>query len=153
MKTIRHTGIVVNDLEKSLHFYGKLLDLRIKTNTQESGSFIATILGIPGASIRTVKMSTATGSTVLELIKFDFSSAKNDRKLEIYSCGPTHVAFEVENIDLVYEKLIKEKVVFLSMPQINLEATAKVVFCRDPDGTFIELVEILQRPLREQSHV
>ena len=46
MKAVRHFGIVVQDMERALHFYRDLLGLRIKRDMQEEGEFIDTILGL-----------------------------------------------------------------------------------------------------------
>ena len=37
MKTIRHFGIVVSDIEKSIHFYKDFLGLKIQKDMLEQG--------------------------------------------------------------------------------------------------------------------
>jgi hypothetical protein len=42
-----------------------------------------------------------------------------------------------------YNRLKDEGVSFNSPPQLSPDGYAKVTFCRAPEGTFIELVEVL----------
>ena len=61
---IRHTGIVVSDIDKALHFYNKLLGFEIVKDMWESGEFIDNILGFQKVKVRTVKM--AAGNSLVE---------------------------------------------------------------------------------------
>ena len=40
VKEIRHTGIVVSDIDKSIHFYGDLLGFKVCKDMIESGDYI-----------------------------------------------------------------------------------------------------------------
>ena len=42
IKDIRHTGIVVFDLDRSMHFYMEKLGFKVLKRMNESGSFIDT---------------------------------------------------------------------------------------------------------------
>ncbi|MBI3088771.1 MAG: VOC family protein, partial [Candidatus Colwellbacteria bacterium] len=59
--------------------------------------------------------------------------------------GCTHVAFTVANLDKEYKRLTEAGIVFNSPPQLPPDGYAKVAFCKDPDGTLIELVEVLEK--------
>ena len=52
---VRHTGIVVQDLEKAVSFYEKL-GFELWKREIESGSFLDQLVGIPEAKIETAKM-------------------------------------------------------------------------------------------------
>jgi len=56
----------------------------------------------------------------------------------------SHIALAVKDIDGEYERLRKEAVVFMSNPVLSPDGYAKVAFCRAPEGTFVELVEVIQ---------
>ena len=141
IKSIRHTGIVADDLAASLHFYGDLLGFKITKKMEESGVFIDTILSLPNVSVTTVKMAAPDGS-LIELLKFHSHSRKmNSRK--ICDIGITHMALEVNALDDVYERLKDEGIVFTAPPQVSPDGYAKVTFCSAPEGTSIELVEVL----------
>ncbi len=130
MKTIRHCGIVVSDMEKSLHFYRDILGLKIKVDALEEGEFIDTILGMQKVKVRTVKMAADEGDSLVELL-FYHSQPK----------GASHTAFTVENLDNEYKKLKDQGVKFISEPQVSPNGKAKVALCYDPDGVPVELVE------------
>lgn len=142
MKAMRHLGIVVSDIEKSLHFYRDILGLQIKRDMLEEGDFIDTILGLKNVQVRTVKMS-ADGGSLIELLYFKSRPKKPKLNKKNCNIGTPHVAFTVANIDAEYKKFKKSGVKFNSAPQISPDGKAKVAFCRDPDGVPIELVEEL----------
>lgn len=143
ISSIRHVGVVVTDLEKSLFFYRDLLGFSVQKSAQETGPFIEAILAIRGVNVTTVKMSAPDGITMLELLRFE-SPGRNPAASarDIHSPGLTHVAFTVSDLDGLYRQLAGHRVEFLSQPQRSPDGSARVAFCRDPDGTLIELVEV-----------
>lgn len=142
MKAIRHFGIVVSDIEKSLKFYRDLLGFQIKIDALEEGPFIDTILGFNHAKVRTVKMATDDGN-LIELLWYQSPKGKKMENKEIFDIGASHPAFTIENLDNEYQRLKKNGVQFIAPPQISPDKKAKVAFCYDPDGVPIELVEEL----------
>ena len=143
MKAVRHFGIVVQDMEKSLHFYRDLLGLRIKRDMQEEGEFIDTILGLQKVKVHTVKMVSDNGDTLVELLEYASHKGEKRENYEIFDLGASHVAFTVENIDQEYRRLRREGISFTCEPQVSPDGKAKVTFCFDPDGVPVELVEEL----------
>ena len=140
IKNIRHTGIVVDNLEESLSFYTGKLGFSISKKMNESGPFIEEILGLENLAVTTVKMS--LGNQMIELL--DFASHKQEPiQRTITSIGPTHVAFTVDNLDQVVNDFRRDGVEFLSAPAVSPDGYAKVAFCVAPEGTYIELVELL----------
>ncbi|HEX9722253.1 MAG TPA: VOC family protein [Candidatus Paceibacterota bacterium] len=144
IKAVRHFGIVTNDMEKALHFYRDLLGLQIKRDMQEEGEFIDTILGLKGVKVRTVKMVAQNGDTLVELLEYASHKGKKRENYEIFDLGASHVAFTVENVDEVYNKLRENGIRFTCPPKVSVDGKAKVTFCFDPDGVPIELVEELR---------
>lgn len=143
MKSVRHTGIVITNREKSLHFYRDLLGLKIIKDMNESGDFIDRISALKKVGVNTIKMAADDGS-LIELLYFVSHPRKADPAREICSIGPSHVAFIVENLDEEYKRLTKAGVIFNTLPQFSPDSYVKVTFCKDPDGTLIELIEVLQ---------
>jgi len=141
IKNIRHTGIVVDDLDISLEFYCDNLGFVVAKRVDESGSFISAILGMDDITVTTVKMVLNDGP-MIELL--DFKSHKKERVMRtINDIGPTHIAFTVDNLNQVYRDFSRNGVVFISSPEISPDGYAKVAFCKAPEGTYIELVELL----------
>lgn len=143
MKAVRHFGIVVQDMEKSLHFYRDLLGLRIKRDMQEEGEFIDTILGLQKVKVHTVKMASDNGDTFVELLEYASHKGEKREHYEIFDLGASHVAFTVENVEQVYAHLKEQGIAFTCPPQVSPDGKAKVTFCFDPDGVPIELVQEL----------
>ena len=141
---IRHTGLVVSDLEKSLAFYRDLLGLSVWKQAREEGSFIEKLVNIPGVSIEWVKLKTLDNS-LIELLQYHshpdqrtFENAPSNR------LGCSHVALSVKNLDKLYEILNHNKVHCNSMPLTSPDGKVKVMYCHDPDGIILELVEELK---------
>lgn len=139
IEKIRHTGIVVTDLDSSLAFYRDLLGMKISRRMEESGSFLDTILALKNARVTTVKMTTPDGQMV-ELLSFHSHSPKH-REQSLIHWGPTHIAFTVTDLNREYQRLTASGVAFLSSPQVSSDGLARVAFCQAPEGTYIELVE------------
>lgn len=140
MKNLRHVGIVVKDLEKSLFFYRDLLGLKVVRKMDESGSFIDTICGVKNIAVTTIKLAADDGS-LIELLYFHSPESNKAVDKDLNRAGFAHVSFTVENIAEEYTRLNKAGVYFNSKPQLSSDGLAKVVFCRDNEGNFIELVE------------
>jgi len=140
MKKIRHFGIVVSDIEKSLHFYRDILGLQTKRDMLEEGDFIDAILGLKGVKVRTVKMVADDGN-LIELLWYQSHKGKKIENKEIFDIGASHPSFTVENLDYEYKRLKENGVKFNCPPQISPKGKVKVVFCYDPDGVPVELVE------------
>ena len=144
MKSIRHIGIAVSDISRSLSFYVGLLGLKIVSEAHEGGDYISTLCALPKdkSSIRTVKLSAGSGS-LLELIQYESYHNRLVVKSEMHWTQTAHIAFQVDDVDLEYRRLSERGVEFLSEPQTSPDNYARVVFLRDPDGIFIELVTLL----------
>ena len=141
IKDIRHTGIVVADLETSLYFYRDLFGLQVAKQMEEAGDYIDNISSLRNVKVTTVKMTSPTGQ-MIELLKYHSHPAEQ-RTREICEIGIAHIAFTVDNLDIEYKKLKDKGIKFNSPPQLSPDGYAKVTFCRAPEGTLIELVELL----------
>ncbi|MBU2044101.1 MAG: VOC family protein [Candidatus Omnitrophica bacterium] len=141
VKNIRHTGIVVKNLEKSLAFYRDLLGFKVERQMEEKGGYIDKVLALEGVSVTTVKMKAPDGE-MIELLEYH-SHLQEIEVDQITDIGIRHVAFTVDNLDSEYQRLKDAGIFFNSRPEVSPDGYAKVAFCRAPEGTFIELVEVL----------
>jgi len=140
---IRHTGIVVSDIDRSIDFYTKLLGFSIKKDMVESGEYIDNFSDLKDAKVRTVKMSLDSGDMV-ELLCYESHPEQPDMSRPITRIGCSHIALTVDDLDDTYQRLLESGVVFNSPPQLSPDGFAKVTFCKDPDGSLIEVVEELR---------
>ena len=141
IKDIRHTGIVAADLEASLYFYRDLLGFQVAKQMEEAGDYIDNISSLRNVKVTTVKLTSPSGQ-MIELLKYQSHLAEQKTR-EICEIGISHIAFTVDDLDVEYERLRGKGIQFNSPPQLSPDGYAKVTFCRAPEGTLIELVEVL----------
>jgi len=141
IKTVRHTGIVVKDLKKSIYFYQDLLGFKITKEAEESGDFIDSVLAFRGIKVTTVKM-VSPGGQMIELLYYH-SHLREQKQREICDIGIAHIALETDDLNYEYKRLMEEGISFNSPPRLSPDNNAKVAFCRAPEGTFVELVEVI----------
>lgn len=141
MKKIRHTGITVANLDLALWFYRDLLGLKVAIKANEESDYIDNISGFENIKLEVVKLITDDGS-MIELLHY-LSHPKKGIYRKLYEIGISHVAFEVDDIDVLYNKLSDEGILFNSPPTVSPDNYAKVAFCHDLESNSIELVQVL----------
>lgn len=145
IKSLRHCGIVVADLEVALRFYRDLLGLKVVKQADETGVFLDNMLELQDVRVTTVKMSADEGPTLVELLMFTSHPQSSASDKLLCALGPTHIAFTVQDLDEVHRRLEGAGVRFNAPPQLSPDGYAKVTFCRDFEGNPIELVEVLEK--------
>ena len=65
----RHTGIITNDINKSLEFYRDILGLNLIQDFHDNSEYINTITGLKGASAHFLKLEALDG-TIIELLEY-----------------------------------------------------------------------------------
>jgi len=142
IKAVRHVGIVVHNMDKSVVFWRDIMGLSIVADFWEEGEFIDELENLKDVRLHMIKLS-APGGVLIELLKDD--SHPNERNGENNLCdiGIRHIAFTVENVDISYNILNEYGCKMLSSPLISPDRKAKVFFARDPEGNLLELVEII----------
>ena len=138
IQNIRHTGIVVKDIEASLKFYLGL-GFTIVSCILEPTKFIDKISAATDINLKTAKLI-APDKCMIELL--DYGNNTIFRTQLMFETGIAHIAFTVNNIWDMYKELCGKGIQFNSEPQNSPDGKAIVVFCRAPEGTFIELVEV-----------
>ena len=142
IKDIRHTGIVVKDIEKSLRFYRDFLGLKVFSEDKEKGSFIEKLVGIDDVELKWVKLKTPDGNLV-ELIEY-ISHPYNITSLNDSSANKTgcpHLAFTVDDIEKFYDAYKSMGYRSINPPALSLNGKVKVMYCFDPDEVILEFVE------------
>lgn len=143
IKNIRHTGIVVTDLERSLKFYRDVLGFEPVVDFTEQGNFIDTISSGRVIVLRMVKLTAQDGG-MIELLHYTSHPQPDRGQNTLWETGPTHVAFTVDDVDQTYRQLRARGVKCNSEPIVSPDRKAKLFFCQDPDGTFLEIVQMLE---------
>ena len=133
---IHHVGIVVSDLEEAVAFYRDTLGLSVADEFTLAEDGIGTAIGVEDVTGDFVHLE-GNGARV-ELIEYD-PTGSDSRADAINGLGAQHVGFVVEDIQEFYEQL-PDDAEPLSSPQ-PVETGTSIVFFRDPDGNFLEVVE------------
>ena len=115
---LHHVSVVIRDTARSLHFYHELLGLAIIERRE---------LGFPGAWLEV--------------------GGKQIHLLEVSNCDPVdgrpthvgrdrHIALIVDDIEEFAQRLERARIDFT-----RSRSGRKALFCRDPDGNGIELIQ------------
>lgn len=142
ISAIRHTGLVVSDLERALLFWCELLGFKVKKRLEESGPYIDAMMGLVDVRVTTVKLA-APDDSMIELLHFHSHPDKTTWTGTPYSTGFTHIALTVDDLDGTVRKLSAAGVTFPADPQTSPDGFAKVIYGRGPEGVLIEFVEVL----------
>ena len=111
--TVRHSGIVVKNMRKSLIFWNNILKFKIVKKSLEYGPAIDKLLGFKNVKIRTIKLCDKN-KFIIELIEFLKPKAKK-RKIFTNSYG-LHIFNNSKNLKILHRKLINNKIKFNTTP-------------------------------------
>ena len=144
LKSFFHTGFVVKDIEASIKFYADVLGMRIAGRTEREGEFVEQVLAVPGAHIKGGCVDMGEGHQ-LELIQY-LSPASGENHLQRNDLGASHLAFFVEDLDKFYEDTSRKGIKYNNLPATmvdeNGKLSRKAAYAQDPDGNWLEFVEI-----------
>ena len=137
---VRHVGITVTDVERSLEFYRDILGFTVIVDAEESGKHIDNFSGLDGINVRSVKLSDNNGG-IVELLCYKSHKGVNLEDKSIVNIGCSHFAVTVENLEELYQKMVDNNVTVMCEPQVSPDFPVVLTFCKDPDGCLIEMVE------------
>ena len=138
--SMNHTGFVVRDLGKAEAFYRDVLGLKVTARRVRQGAPISQIVGYEGAHLSIVIMSLGDGHD-LELIQYVNPPAEERPTEERGVLGATHLAFIVDDIQGTFQALVSGGAKKLN-PPTEVEPGKTACYLQDPDGNWIELLEI-----------
>lgn len=143
ISAIRHTGLVVADLEQALHFWCDVLGFKVVKLMDESGPHIDAMMGLQGVRVTTAKLAAPDGN-LIELLHFHSHPDQSRWNGTPHSTGFTHIALTVQDLDQLVSELSQEGVSFPAPPQRSPDGYAKVIYAKGPEGILLEFVEILK---------
>jgi glyoxylase I family protein len=140
IKSFHHTALSVSDLDRSIRFYcdllGMKLDWRIDHRKSEA---LEKVVGLKNVNVSYAMLSGWGGR--LELFQYHTPVGQPyPPDKPVSDKGITHFAFQVEEIDALYEKLLGRGVRFNTPPQVIREGV-KATYLHDPDGIILELIQ------------
>ena len=133
---LHHTAVVVSNLERSIAFYERHLGGRLEYVVRDNDDLrIAELLQLP--EIRLSFAFIAFEYAHLELLEFSVPADGRRFDARANDFGTTHLSFQVEDVQAAYERLAADGVELTRPPA----PTLPIVFCFDPDGNRIELIQ------------
>jgi catechol 2,3-dioxygenase-like lactoylglutathione lyase family enzyme len=139
-----HHGFTVSDVEKSVAFYKDLLGLElVRVSDRSNLPSYDRILGYENVHIKIAILRHEKNDFVLELVQY-INPMVEPREQENKFLGASHLAFEVDDVDGMYEELVAGGLGSIN-PPTDVERDGKVVaramYALDPDGISIEMFQ------------
>ncbi|MFC6754589.1 VOC family protein [Halorubrum tibetense] len=134
--TAHHVGVTVSDLDRAVDFYTNAFGFEVVTEFSVGGEAFAAAVDVDGATAEFAHLD--AGDTVLELVEYD-PAGPSTAAPELNGTGTVHVGLAVDDVEACYTDL-DDAVETLSPPRTTDTGTT-VLFCRDPDGNLIELLD------------
>jgi catechol 2,3-dioxygenase-like lactoylglutathione lyase family enzyme len=146
IKSVFHVNINVTNFERSLEFY-KMLGFKVASDLGDGpnkGNDQG--LNIPESRARAalLTLSDDPHATRIDLIEWKQPQTEGSPYPHLYHTGVARIAFFTKNIDEEYSRLRANGVEMLSEPvtiRFANKAGAKFFCFKDPDGSFLELIE------------
>jgi lactoylglutathione lyase len=138
----RHVGIVVQDMEKCLHFWKDIIGLEVAIDFWETGEFIDTVQHLSGVNLHMIKLRAPDGS-MIELLKDEAHPTPPPERNQLCDRGIRHIAFSVAHVEAAWQRLHAYGCEVLSQPVTSPDGKARLFFARDPEGNLMEIVQVL----------
>ena len=145
IKGVHHTCITVSDLDRSIEFYRDLLGLELvmTEESERSGDDRSQALGVARAKVRLAILR--AGDAQVELIEY-VTAAGRPYDRHNNDVGTMHIAFQVDDIDAAYQRLLGHGVRFTAPPTTIPAGPMKGwrwTYFFDPDGVPLEIIQPL----------
>jgi catechol 2,3-dioxygenase-like lactoylglutathione lyase family enzyme len=142
-----HSAISVVDIERSISFYRDALGLELLfgPTVEASGEELSRSLGVENTRLRQAVLRVPGTDDHIELLEYSGDEKPVRRQLPQNTPGHAHIAFQVDDMKGMIERLEGRGVDFLPGPTRIDEgplAGWSWLYLKDPEGTVIELVEI-----------
>ena len=139
--SINHTSFTVSDAAAIAAWYCEMLDFTIVSVDTRPQDYSEKVTGIPGADLRIVYIK--GGGYPIELV--EYVGAPGGRiDTATNNVGSAHIAYNVNDLNGMYEALSPKGVRFVSAPVPVTQGPNTggfVVYIEDPDGNTLELIE------------
>jgi lactoylglutathione lyase len=138
-----HTGFTVRSLERSIVFYRDLLGLEVVFQWNPQADYIREIVGYPEVDLHAAILRVPGTETFLELLEYR-NIPEKAVDMANGNIGNGHIAFTVDELDPLFERLTTAGVKSVSAPvtpTIGPNKGGRAVYLVDPDGFRVELIQ------------
>jgi catechol 2,3-dioxygenase-like lactoylglutathione lyase family enzyme len=144
IERIFHLNINCTNLERSLAFY-QLLGFKVIIDFRNgmSSKEMAEAFGMQTAALKGVhlRLGDIPDATRIDLLEFTDPQPTGRPYPHLYHTGIARICLKTTNIQQDYKDLAAKGIEFLSEPKVLPGTSVSIVCFKDPDGTFIELLE------------
>lgn len=139
LRGVHHVALVAEDLDRLFAFYREAFGFAVLTEPfVASGKGFADVARLADAQSRVAMLH--AGNIVIEIFQYlTPPTAPSDRPAN--RAGWAHVAFDVTDIDAVYDRALAAGATFHVPPQDFGEL--KATYGRDPEGNLFELQQLV----------
>lgn len=137
MVALNHIALLVSNLETSKKFYKKTLELDVVFEQPISGEQFERVTGIDEFDVVFAVLSDKKSKVNIEIVEFKNGLMESPSLFN-------HIAFEVEDVDALYQKLVNNCIETISEPITLSHPHPKIngkrfFYFYDPDGNIIEV--------------
>ena len=139
-----HHGFTVSDAVRSVTFYRDLLGLElVRVSERRDLPSYDRMLGHDNVVLKVAILRHAVNDFILELVEYK-NPVGRKRELDNPFIGSSHLAFEVDDVDVVYASFRDAGYGAINSP-VDVErdgiAVARAMYGLDPDGISIEIFQ------------
>jgi predicted enzyme related to lactoylglutathione lyase len=134
-----HLALCSSDITRSLKFYTEALGFVLLHSIENLGPPFDTLLELPGVTCTVHQLK--CGEVTLELIGYNGCEVLGStERRPMNQIGLTHITLKVDDIDAVASRIVQ------CGGQLHAETRVEshlgpILFCTDPDGVRIELMQ------------
>ncbi|TAM86132.1 MAG: glyoxalase/bleomycin resistance/dioxygenase family protein [Candidimonas sp.] len=140
---IHHTAICVNDFDHARDFYTGFLGFHLDGEMDHRGEpALGEVVALPGALIRWAMLR--HGEHRVELFKYYTPQGETAARRQC-DFGYSHLAFEVADVDRVYEQVLRAGYRCNSEPKVMRNGHTKVFYLLEPEGAVTEFLQFLKK--------
>jgi catechol 2,3-dioxygenase-like lactoylglutathione lyase family enzyme len=137
---MNNVGIVVENLDKAIAFFSEI-GLTLEGRATVEGEWAGRVTGLGNQQVEVAMMVTPDGHSRLELSRFITPATISDhRAAPVNSLGYLRVMFEVNNIDELVSRLIKQGAELVD-EIVNYQDVYRLCYIRGVEGLLIGLAE------------
>jgi catechol 2,3-dioxygenase-like lactoylglutathione lyase family enzyme len=135
-----HAGLVVRDINASVRFFRDALAYSVDEVYSGLTHEIADMVGVPGARCDLTLLRPPEGEQRLELIEYTSGDRSGDPEPSPVCLGAGHVAYVVPSLSAALAHL--ERFGARPMGSVVEYPDGPAVYCQEPGGAVIELLEL-----------
>jgi lactoylglutathione lyase len=138
---VHHTGLTVSDLEVSLRFWGEALGMETVVRQERRGGYLEAIVKEPDAHVLQAQLEFPGGGPRIELFQYVAPEGAQVRARP-RDVGFAHVAVLCADVNALLGRLVDaggEAFGEVIEVDAGVNAGARAVYVRDPDGHVLEL--------------